>query len=480
MKLDSGLSLLAGPLTIAHFGLSDVTNGAEAASARVERLPFVPPARGDLQRIQQLSWLQQPAQAERIAQANEQALQQLLDAHPRLVGVGVARDVIPGLDEGLFLHAGPPITWDRMSGPLRGAIIGGLLLERKAQNPGEAEQLAASGAIRFEPCHRHHAVGPMAGVITPSMPVWIVEDQASGIRAFCTLNEGLGKVMRYGAYGPEVIERLGFMARVLGPVIGETLAQRGPVDLKLLMAQALQMGDEGHNRNRAGTSLLFRELAPTMVKLGRDATQISQVLSFIHGNDHFFLNLTMPMAKCLSLCAEGVEQSSLVTVMARNGTDFGIQLSCLPGQWFIGPAQTVQGLFFPGYSEKDANPDIGDSAITETMGIGAFAMACAPAIVQFIGGTADDALSTSRRMGDITLGRNPAWCIPQLGFVGVPTGIDLRKVMELSQLPTINTGIAHREPGVGQIGAGLTAPPWECFEQALDGYFAHCRQPTTT
>jgi len=240
------------------------------------------------------------------------------------------------------------------------------------------------------------------------------------------------------------------------------------------------MGDEGHNRNRAGTSLLFRELAPAMVRIGRDPAEISRVLSFIHGNDHFFLNLSMPMAKCLSLCAEGVAHSSLLTVMARNGTDFGIQLSCLPGQWFIGPAQTVQGLFFPGYSERDANPDIGDSAITETMGIGAFAMACAPAIVQFIGGTADDALSTSRRMGDITLGRNPAWCIPQLGFVGVPTGIDLRKVMELSQLPTINTGIAHREPGVGQIGAGLTAPPWECFEQALDGYFAHCRQPTTT
>jgi hypothetical protein len=243
------------------------------------------------------------------------------------------------------------------------------------------------------------------------------------------------------------------------------------------MAQALQMGDEGHNRNRAGTSLLFRELAPAMVRLGRDPSEIAQVLEFIHANDHFFLNLSMPLAKCMLLAAEGVERSSMVTVMARNGTDFGIQLSSLPGRWFTGPAQPVRGLYFPGFGDDDANPDIGDSAIMETAGVGGFAMAAAPAIVQFVGGSAEDALATTRRMGSITVGRNETWSIPSLGFVGAPTGIDVLKVVEINTLPAINTGIAHRDPGIGQVGAGLTAPPWECFHEAFRAFADHCPSP---
>jgi len=382
--------------------------------------------------------------------------------------VGVARDVIPGMAEDLFLHAGPPIPWERMAGPLRGAVLGGLILEGRAANAEEAEDLAASGAVRFEPCHAHGAVGPMAGLITPSMPVWILEDRAfDDRRTFCTLNEGLGKVLRYGAYGPEVIERLRFMGSVLGPVLAQALALHGPLDLRLVMAQALQMGDEGHNRNRAATSLFIREMAPSIVRAA-PAEDAARVLAFLNANDHFFLNLSMPMAKAMARAAEGVEGSTLVTVMARNGTDFGIQVACLPGTWFVGPAQKVRGLFFTGFSEADANPDIGDSAITETAGIGAFAMAAAPAIVQFVGGTVADALATTRAMARITQGRNPGFGIPSIDFEGTPTGIDIRKVESLDLLPTINTGIAHRTPGIGQVGAGLVNPPWECFHQALD------------
>jgi hypothetical protein len=305
------------------------------------------------------------------------------------------------------------------------------------------------------------------------MPVWIIEDRGksnTGAKTFCTLNEGLGKVLRYGAYSPEVLERLKFMAEVLGPLLAETLKARGPIDLTTLMAQALQMGDEGHNRNRAGTSLLFRELAPAMVETGADMSQISKALEFIHSNDHFFLNLSMPMAKCMLTAAEGVKNASMLTVMARNGTDFGIQLSSMPGRWFTGPASLVDGLYFPGYSEKDANPDIGDSAIMETAGLGGFVMAAAPAIVQFVGGSVADAMRTTRRMGRIAVGRNPVFAIPTLDFTGAPTGIDLLKVVELNLLPAINTGIAHREPGVGQVGAGLVEPPWEAFYSAFDAF----------
>lgn len=477
MKLGKAKDLLKGPPTVIGLGLENIIEGNVNGGATVHRVDFVPPAGGDVGRLALLEALHDPKLAAKIDQANKVATERFLASQPFLVGVGVAREVIPGMAPDLFLHAGPPITWDRMSGPLRGAVIAGALLEGLAKTPEEAQQIAAAGKIRFEPCHHHQAVGPMAGLVTPSMPVWILEDRAPGAkrRTFCTLNEGLGKVLRFGAYSPEVIERLKFMAATLGPALAKTLALRGPIDLKTLMAQALQMGDEGHNRNRAGTSLLFRELAPAMVRAvgGDDA---AKCLEFLTKNDHSFLNLSMPMAKCMLLAAEGVEKSSVVTVMARNGTDFGIQLSCMPGRWFVGPAQMVKGLFFPGYSEKDANPDLGDSAITETAGIGAFAMAAAPAIVQFVGGTPEDALRTSREMQRITTTKNPIWAIPALGFVGAATGIDVRKVEELNLLPTINTGMAHKDAGVGQVGAGLVSPPWDCFHQALTAFAEHCRK----
>lgn len=471
-------ALLEGPVEVVHAGIDAVAGAPRAAGATVTAVDFRPPSGGDPRRIALLSEVLSGPAAPRIDAANARALARLLASRPHLVGVGVARDVIPGMAEDLFLHAGPPVTWERMCGPLRGAVIGGLMYEGRAKDAAEAERLAAAGAVRFEPCHHHDAVGPMAGLVTPSMPVFVVEDRGGdrpGTRTFCTLNEGLGKVLRYGAFSEEVLARLAFMRDELGPVLAEALALRGPIDLKHLVAQALQMGDEGHNRNRAGTSLLFRELAPAVVRATADRERAARVLDFVNGNDHFFLNLSMPLGKAMLKAAEGEPLSSLVTVMARNGTDFGIQLASMPGRWFTGPAQRVRGLYFPGRSEADANPDIGDSAITETAGFGGFAMAAAPAIVQFVGGSAEDALAATRAMRRITLGANPGFAIPSLGFAGTPTGIDLRLVEERSLLPQINTGIAHREPGVGQVGAGLVNPPWEAFHAALEAFAQHVR-----
>lgn len=471
-------ALLAGGPDVVHLGLDAVALAPRAAGTPVTTVDFKPPAGGDPRRIALLSELLSGPAAREIDAANARALARLLASRPHLVGIGTARDTVPGMADDLFLHAGPPVTWERMCGPLRGAVLGGLVYEGRAKDPAEAERLAASGAVRFDPCHHHDTVGPMAGLVTPSMPVFVVEDRGgerAGTRTYCTLNEGLGKVLRYGAFAPEVMERLRFMRDELAPVLAAALALRGPVDLRTLMAQALQMGDEGHNRNRAATSLLFRELAPAVVRATEDREKAARVLSFVNGNDHFFLNLSMPMAKCLLKAAEGESFSSLVSVMARNGTDFGVQLASMPGRWFTGPAQMVRGLYFPGFSAADANPDIGDSAITETAGIGGFAMAAAPAIVQFVGGTAEDALAATRAMRRITVGSNAGFAIPALGFAGTPTGIDVRLVEEADLLPQINTGIAHREPGVGQVGAGLVNPPWEAFHEALAALAEHVR-----
>lgn len=405
-----------------------------------------------------------------INQANEKALSVVFSAQPVLVGIGRAGETIPGMHKKKVLHAGPPLTWDRMTGPVKGAVIGALLYEGLAKDEREAAELASSGEIEFAPCHHHRAVGPMAGVVSYSMPVWMVKNETYGNYAYCTLNEGLGKVLRYGAYSPEVIERLKWIERTLAPILAEALAKAGGINLKNLIAQAIQMGDECHNRNRALTSLFIREIAPYLVEVDAAREDIAAVFRFMHGNDHFGLNLSMPAAKCTMDAAHGIEGSTLVTAMARNGTDFGIRVSGLGDRWFTAPAERVNGLYFPGFTAEDANPDMGDSVITETSGIGGFAMAGAPAIVKFVGGTPKDAINYTLRMYEITLGENNAYLLPTLNFRGTPTGIDIRKVVETGILPVINTGIAHKDPGVGQVGAGLVHPPMKCFEDALEAF----------
>jgi len=405
-----------------------------------------------------------------IEKANREAASRILKANPTLIDISTAGKAIPGMRKNMILHAGPPVSWKRMCGPLRGAIIGGLILEARAKNREEAIELAESGDIVFEPCHHHSTVGPMAGVVTWSMPVWVVENKAFGNHAYCTINEGLGKVLRYGAFSDEVIARLKWMEEELSPILKEALLMHGEIEMKSLIAQALQMGDEGHNRNRAGTSLFIRELAPYLVMLSEKKEKISKVLSFMHQNDHFFLNLSMPSCKCTVDPADGIEGCSVITTMARNGTDFGIRISGLEGEWFTAPATQVDGLYLPGFSKEDAALDIGDSVITETAGIGGFAMAASPSIVKFVGGSPKDALNFTLSMYEITITENDAYRIPSLNFRGTPTAIDLIKVVETQILPAINTGIAHREPGVGMVGAGLVEPPIKCFNDALEAF----------
>ena len=402
-----------------------------------------------------------------IEKANKEALDKLLKARPMLVGLGKAIDVMPGMKKNMILHAGPPITWDRMCGPQRGATIGALIYEGLAKDEKQAEELAASGEIEFSPCHHHQAVGPMAGIISPSMPVYILENEAFGNKAFATMNEGLGKVLRMGAFSPDVIERLKWMENTMYPAMDKAIRHLKKIDLKSIIAQALHMGDELHNRNRGATSLLFRTIAPAMVKTS-DADTTEAVLKFIDGNDHTFLNLSMPTGKVSLDPARNVEGSTMVVVMARNGTDFGIQVSGLGDEWFTAPAPVPpNALYFPGFTKEDANPDIGDSSIMETAGLGGFAIGAAPAIVQFVGGTPQDGLNRTLSMYEITVGENNIYQVPYLNFRGTPTGIDIRKVVEKNIPPFIDTGIAHKKPGIGQVGAGLVDAPMDVFKKAV-------------
>jgi len=404
-----------------------------------------------------------------IAGANDEVLRRIKAVTGRLIGVKRAGEVIPGLDAHTILHAGPPVDWSHMAGPMRGAVIGALMYEGLASTPEEAVALAASGTIRLAPCHDYNAVGPMAGIVSHSMPVHVLYDEGHGSYAFCTINEGLGKVLRYGANGVEVLERLRWLEKEFAPVMDAALMGCGGIDIGGIIAQALHMGDECHNRNKAATGLFLREVMLPVLNTEFSLAEKAAVLQFLNRNDHYFLNLSMPYAKLALQAGHGVEHSTVCTVMARNGVEFGIKISS-SDKWFVAPANDVEGLLFPGFSKEDAAKDIGDSAITETMGLGGFAMGSAPAIVRFVGGSVQDALNYSVSMHDICHGENTSFTIPTLDFRPTALGIDAVKVVELGILPIINTGIAHKEAGIGQVGAGLVTAPLQCFIAALREY----------
>jgi len=462
--------LLRLPLGVVNVGLEGFAGDLAARGVPVVHVDWSPPAGGDARLSDILAGL---ASLERIEDANADALDRIFRADPVLIDVRPAGDVIEGLEDRVVLHAGPPVAWDAMCGPMRGAIAGAAVLEGWAADLEAAFALAGSGGLTFHPNHHFDAVGPMTGLTTRSMPVMVVENRAFGNRAYCTLNEGLGKVMRFGGNDGEVLDRLRWLAGTLGPALAAALAQCGGVPLKGIVARGLSMGDEMHQRNVGCTGLFLRHIAPALARTVDDRETLGAILAFIGGNDQFFLNVAMVMGKAIMDPLRGIAASSVVTAMSRNGTDFGIRVGATGDTWFTAPVEMPEGLYFPGFTAVDANPDMGDSTIVESVGLGGFAMAAAPAVAGFVGaGSAADALNYTRTMYEITVGRNPDWTLPSLDYAGVPTGIDIRKVVETGIAPTINTGIAHREPGVGQVGAGVVRAPLACFEQAVEALAA--------
>lgn len=432
-------------------------------------LNWAPPGRGKANILAALEKIETPENLEKIRKANEEAVHRIISSQVSLIGYDQAINVVPGMTKKTILHAGPPITWAKMNGPMKGAVKGALVFEGLAKDLEDAEQVAASGEIIFSPCHEHQCVGSMAGVTSASMYMHIVENKTYGNVAFTNLSEQMSKILRMGANDESVIERLIWMRDVFGPILRDAmkLCPEG-IDLKHMLAQALHMGDECHNRNNAGTTLLIQALTPYIIQTEHSIEEMKEVFDFVASSDYFSGPTWMAMCKAALDSAVGIPYSTVVTTMARNGTEFGIHISGIEGNpWFVGPSQKVIGPMFAGYKPEDAGLDIGDSAITETYGIGGFAMAAAPAIVALVGGTIEDALRFSTEMQGITTAENPNITIPTLDFMGVPSGIDSLKVIQTNTLPIINTAIAHKEAGIGMIGAGITHPPMEAFEKAI-------------
>lgn len=405
---------------------------------------------------------------QQIEEANSQALKRMFGADPVLIDVIPAAEAIPALKDRMILHAGPPVEWQDMCGPMQGAVSGIAVFEGWASDLEQAATMAGEGAFDFHPNHHFDTVGPMTGMTTLSQPVMVVENRTFGNRAYCAINEGLGKVMRFGGNDAEVLQRLRWLRDDFGPALGAALRARAGLPLKNLVARGLTMGDEMHQRNVACSSLTLRELAPALADTAANNTDLSRTLAFIAGNDQFFLNIAMALGKAMMDPVRDIVCSSIVTAMSRNGTDFGIRVSATGDTWFTAPVEMPEGLYFPGFTEADANPDMGDSTIVETIGLGGFAMGAAPAVAGFVGaGAASEAGNYTHTMSEITVGENSEWTIPSMDYLGVPSGIDIRLVVETGLAPIINTGIAHKEPGIGQVGAGIVRAPMACFEQAL-------------
>lgn len=456
-------NLFSGKLNVINMGLELFSKTLARQNVPTAHVSWRPPAGGNKKVAELLEKYR-----EKIDAANQQVLQIMNDAQPVLLAVKPAHQVIEGLTPNTILHSGPPIQWEDMCGPMQGAVLGAIRFEGLADTEEAALALVQAGKINFSPNHHHGAVGPMTGMITYHMPVFEVKNEAFGNLAYCSINEGLGKVMRFGANDQEVLDRLTWFRDSLGPALNGAIQLVEGINLKVIMAQALAMGDEMHQRNIAASSLFARVICPLIAELDLDAAEKTKIIKFICTNDQFFLNLAMAAAKATADPAKGVKYSSIVTTMARNGTDFGVKVAGTNEEWFTAQANFPEGLYFPGFGPDDANRDMGDSAIIEVIGLGGITMAASPAVVRFVGaGSQDDAIRFTREMGDISVAKSTSFLLANMNFEGAPLGLDIRKIVETGILPVINTGMAHKKPGIGQIGAGIVHAPYGCFEKAL-------------
>jgi hypothetical protein len=461
-----GNSLFAEDLEVVNVGLDIFARTLSRQGVTVHQAAWRPPAGGDKKMAAILE-----LNAEKIDAANDRVVKILDNAQPVLTGVKPAHTVLEGMTRETILHAGPPIAWERMCGPMQGAVLGAIRFEGLAATDEEGIALIRAGKIKLAPNHHYGSVGPMTGIITYNMPVFEVKNDHYGNTAYCTINEGLGKVMRFGANDQEVIDRLIWFRDSLGPTLDKAIAIAGGINLKVIMAQALAMGDEMHQRNIAASSLFARKICPAIAGLDMPAKEKTKVTGFICSNDQFFLNLAMAAGKATADPAKGIKYSTLLTVMSRNGTDFGVKVAGTGEEWFVDQSNMPEGLYFPGFGPEDANRDMGDSAIIEVIGLGGITMAASPAVVRFVGaGSQDDAVRYTREMGEISHSRSSHFQLANMNFAGAPLGIDIRKVIETGIVPVINTGMAHKKPGIGQIGAGVVKAPFACFEKALAAF----------
>jgi hypothetical protein len=457
---------LPAEIAVVNVGLPLFADAVRAQGRPVDHLDWRIPADGDPELVAALTTLL-GQRTERIDRANAEVFRRLDTGVPMWTTVATAGDVLADVGDHTLLHCGPTIEWPDVCDPLRRSMRAATVAEGWAADVTEADTLLRTGRIRLEPANLHATVVPMATALGPSMPLLVADNQAGGTQAFCAINQGSGDVAWFGRETDAAIERLQFLRDVAAPLLAGAVDRSGPVDILSLAAQGLAMGDDVHMRTQASTNLLIRHLLPHLVAAtGPHAVEFARFLS---GDHLFFLNLAMAAAKSLTMWAEQVQESSIVTTMARNGTTFGVRLAGSP-TWFIAEAPEIgDALYNPGFGPGSGARDIGDSAVLELVGLGGAAAAGSPAVAAFLGGTMADAAEVTENMTDICHGASSRFRLPTLDMRGTPVGVDARLIAKLGQTPKVNTGILHISDGVGQVGAGVATAPLGCFtDAALD------------
>jgi len=403
-------------------------------------------------------------------QANQEALRRLCAAEQVLTGIAPAREVVPGFNKNTILTSGPTMPWASYVGGQRAAIIGAARFEGLARDDQEAERKLAAGEIRVRGCQELGCVGSLAGVYSASMPVFVVRNAKYGNVAYCNMYEGTNhRRLNYGVYDEGVHERLLYISDVVAPVLAKAVAVLGGIALKPIMVHALHMGDDLHSRNTAASLLFTRELYPALLSVAeKDREGVGKAVRAMTEDHYFFLRLSMAAAKATADALAGIEGASVVRAMAFNCRGFAIKVAGLGDEWFTGPHASVKAVLFPGHTQDEITWMGGESPITETIGLGGFAQAAAFALQKYQGGSAEGMVERNRALYDITVGEHTDFRIPYLQYRGVPTGIDIFKVLDTGILPAMNIGIAGRDGG--QIGAGTVQAPIECFKAAAAAY----------
>jgi hypothetical protein len=455
---------LPDEVSVVNMGLSLFADAVRDQAATVEHVDWRIPAGGQLDLVGDLEHLYGPRAAD-IDEANAEAVRRLDQSVCLLVDIAPAQTIVPGVSGQMLLHCGPAIEWPDVADPLRRSMRAATVAEGWAANVEEADQVLADGTVRLEPAYRYDTVMPMASAIGPSAPMFAVDNRDGGTRAFAPINQGPGETAWFGRETPAAIARLEFLHDVAGPMLRQVLGSSGSIDIFALAAQGVQIGDDVHMRTQGTTSLLIRNLLPQIAALPEDGRiALAQYLS---GNHLFFLNLAMAAAKSAAMWAEQVEGSSIVTMMCRNGTSYGVRLAG-SDEVFVSEAPPVaEAMYYPDYGPETSARDIGDSAILELVGLGGAAAAGSPAVAGFLPRGMADAVAMTEQMRSICTAESSRFKLPTRNYRGTPIGVDVRRVVELDTTPKVTTGILHASSGVGQIGAGVATAPIECFRAAL-------------
>jgi hypothetical protein len=390
------------------------------------------------------------------ADPNALALDRIIRTEPVLTGLARASDALK-LTQHELGHAGPPFeSTAAIPRMMLNALAGAAVHERWAGDIAQARTMIFEGSIRLRANHDLGTVSPMAGIVRPNQMLLRVENRAGSGITYATLAESGRQALRFGVYDEAVAAGLRWLDDTLAPALARALPKAG-LPVLPLVADGVALGDDVHQRNIGGMMAFIRAM-PELDAACR---------AWLFANPQHFLNYAMASAKLALDQADGVVGSSIVTAIARNGVDCGIRVAGAGKQWFTAPAVIPVGGFFPPFTWRDAQADLGDSSIVEAYGLGGAIAHASPEIARTMGRDWDEAIEAGRAARKFFIGRHPLIAPALCGNEGAGLGLDAARVVRAQRPLRIHTGIGHSDGQTGWVGVGVAEAPVACFAAAI-------------